>query len=66
MVIAFLSAPTIEPFIQVVGSPVVWAMLGERLLPDGSWFWIYRGHAAGGERCRCTLKVAAARVLIAK
>ena len=37
-VVAFLAAPTIEPFIQVVGSPTVWAMLGERLLPEESWF----------------------------
>ena len=36
--IAFLAAPSIEPIVNVVSSPEVWAELQDRMLPGQSWF----------------------------
>jgi len=37
-VIAVLAAPSVEPFVAEVASEDVWLALGDRMLPEGSWF----------------------------
>ncbi|MGI9406988.1 MAG: metal-dependent hydrolase, partial [Hyphomicrobiaceae bacterium] len=36
--LTFFLTPEINTFVSVMTDPEVWAYLGDRLLPDGSWF----------------------------
>jgi len=44
--LALAIAPAAGPFLTIVGSDVVWAVLQDRMLPEGSWF----GFIAGMDR----------------
>ncbi|MBI1386398.1 MAG: metal-dependent hydrolase [Rhizobiales bacterium] len=43
----FYLSPPSERFVGAITSPQIWALLGERLLPEGAWFG-FAGDLAGG------------------